>query len=167
MRRALVLFLFALPAVAQTSNKVLVQAISQLCRGSAMARIDSNDADPKVTDNLGNPITAGDPLADPIFVASTRRLVAAFKPAHPDVLVVIALASSNTINAWAYPDWAFESVTNRRVGLVCVPTGFVRFMGDEDELAFMIAHELGHVVDDACRSTVESQSYSRGKQISV
>jgi predicted Zn-dependent protease len=28
----------------------------------------------------------------------------------------------------------------------------IRFMGNEDEIAFIIAHELGHALDDGCKA---------------
>ena len=38
-------------------------------------------------------------------------------------------------------------------GIVCVPVGIVRFLSDSDaELAFVIAHEIGHTLDNACRA---------------
>jgi predicted Zn-dependent protease len=37
--------------------------------------------------------------------------------------------------------------------LICVPVAMVHFMGDaEGELAFIISHEIGHTVDDVCKT---------------
>jgi predicted Zn-dependent protease len=59
----------------------------------------------------------------------------------------VALANSDVINAWAVN-------ANMTVSLVCVPVAMVRFMGDGDgELAFIIAHEIGHTVDDTCKTS--------------
>ena len=58
----------------------------------------------------------------------------------------VALANSDVINAWAVNG-------NMTTSLVCVPVAMVRFMGDGDgELAFIIAHEIGHTVDDTCKT---------------
>lgn len=148
----LLLFLtLTLPLAAQTSNKQFVDAIARQCRGSSMARIDSYTENPAVTDNAGVALAAGDPLADPIFVGSTKRLIPVFKANSNSVRVVIALVSSSEINAWSVIDFANDPTNGNRVALVCVPTAFVGFMGEEDELAFMLAHELGHAVDGECR----------------
>ena len=58
----------------------------------------------------------------------------------------VALANSDVINAWAVN-------ANMATSLVCVPVAMVRFMGDGDgELAFIVAHEIGHTVDDTCKT---------------
>jgi len=59
--------------------------------------------------------------------------------------VYIALTNNNEINSWA----TNFSMTN---SLICVPLAMVHFMSDEGELAFIIAHEIGHTVDDACKT---------------
>jgi predicted Zn-dependent protease len=54
----------------------------------------------------------------------------------------VALVNSNDINAYAV---AFDTIQS----VICVPVGMVHFMGDaESELAFIIAHEIGHTIDD-------------------
>lgn len=58
----------------------------------------------------------------------------------------IALVNSNVVNAWA---------TNFNIAksLICVPIAMVHFMGDaEGELAFIMSHEIGHTVDDQCKT---------------
>jgi predicted Zn-dependent protease len=60
--------------------------------------------------------------------------------------VHIALLHSNAINSW-------EATVDATHFLVCIPQAMVRFMGDaEGELAFVVAHELGHALDDVCRT---------------
>jgi len=58
----------------------------------------------------------------------------------------IALANNSEINAWA-------TNFNMTDSMICVPIAMVHFMGDaEGELAFIIAHEIGHTVDDVCKT---------------
>lgn len=58
----------------------------------------------------------------------------------------IALVESNVINAWA-------TNFNMNVSMICVPVAMVHFMGgDEGELAFILSHEIGHTVDDQCKT---------------
>jgi Zn-dependent protease with chaperone function len=58
----------------------------------------------------------------------------------------IALVNSNVVNAWA----TNFTITN---SLICVPVAMVHFMGDaEGELAFIMSHEIGHTVDDQCKT---------------
>jgi Zn-dependent protease with chaperone function len=60
----------------------------------------------------------------------------------------IAVADSPVINAWDV-----ELSTN--ISLICVPSGMVHFMGDtEGELAFILAHEIGHAIDFRCKSLI-------------
>lgn len=60
--------------------------------------------------------------------------------------VYVALVSSPVINAWA----TNFSMTN---SMICVPIAMVHFMGDaEGELAFILSHEIGHTVDDQCKT---------------
>jgi predicted Zn-dependent protease len=58
----------------------------------------------------------------------------------------IALAKNSDINAWAIP-------LNMSDTLICVPVAMVHFMGDAPgELAFILSHEIGHAVDDQCKT---------------
>lgn len=57
-----------------------------------------------------------------------------------------ALVNNSEINAWAVN-------FDMRNSLLCIPVAMVQFMGDaEGELGFIIAHEVGHAVDDACKT---------------
>lgn len=50
------------------------------------------------------------------------------------------------INAWA-------TNFNMTDSLICMPVAMVHFMGDaEGELAFILSHEIGHTVDDQCKT---------------
>lgn len=60
----------------------------------------------------------------------------------------LAVVESQEINAYTFN-------LSPRSALICIPTGIVRFMGDaEGEMAFIYVHELGHALDDACKSGV-------------
>jgi Zn-dependent protease with chaperone function len=57
------------------------------------------------------------------------------------------LINSNVINAWTVPADGSHS-------LVCVPLGLVLwFRGADGELAYVMAHEFGHAIDEACASS--------------
>jgi Zn-dependent protease with chaperone function len=61
--------------------------------------------------------------------------------------ILVAVVESNIINAW-------DNNLNPRTSLICVPTAMVRFIGDsEGEIAFILAHETGHALDGACKSS--------------
>jgi predicted Zn-dependent protease len=61
-------------------------------------------------------------------------------------VVYVALLRSNSINSW-------EVSVDATHYLVCIPQVMVRFMGDaEGELAFVVSHEIGHALDDLCRT---------------
>lgn len=60
--------------------------------------------------------------------------------------IYVALADSSVINAWAIS-------LNMTTSLICVPVAMVHFMGDaEGELAFILSHEIGHALDDQCKT---------------
>jgi Zn-dependent protease with chaperone function len=63
---------------------------------------------------------------------------------NPDIH--IAVANSSLINAW-------EVDISSETSLICIPVALVHFMeGEEGELAFILAHEVGHAIDDRCRT---------------
>lgn len=155
---AFVLFL-ALPLSAQNPPVQGIHEIEHACRGAFMASIDSAEATPKLKDRNAVPAVG---LADPAFLAASERVTAVFKSAFPDNRVIVALTSTNEINAWTVVNWGTDG-EGRRASLVCVPTAFVRFMGNEDELAFSLAHEFGHAVDEGCR--VVGPPLPRGNQV--
>lgn len=153
MKRIVFFVLIALPAVAiaQTAREQGIARVEATCKGPMMAGIDSHVDNPHVADRSNRILEPGDPPASPAFVQAAERLISAFKSAFPNDRVLITLASSNVINAWTEYDWS-QGTDRRHVALVCVPTAMVDFMGDEDELAFIIAHELGHATDEGCRA---------------
>jgi len=154
MRRLTCVVLLALvaPAAAQTSKdqgiKDTLKIISRDCGGAFMGAIDSAGEPPKAGGYLD-----GDPSRFGAFVRSSERILPAFKAAYPDAHVIVAVVSNGEINAWTVQRWGSDS-QGRRISLVCMPTVFVEFIGNEDELAFVIGHEIGHAVDTdpGCRS---------------
>lgn len=128
----LLLFLtLAIPLAAQTDKQ-----IATVCGAPVLGTIASFDQQPRGV------------LADPPDPA--RPSIAAFARASARLLpmrehepkVIIALVSKDEINA--------NARTSPQVSLVCVPTAMIDFMGNEDEIAFIIAHELGHTIDSQC-----------------
>lgn len=74
-----------------------------------------------------------------------KRLRGAIKPDGKH-RIHVALTRVRMINAWEEP------VDSTRY-LVCVPVAMVHFMGEaEGELAFVVSHEIGHALDDLCRT---------------
>lgn len=75
-----------------------------------------------------------------------RQRLAPILARVPGYEIHLAVVDSNVINAW-------ENNLSPRSALICVSTALVRFMGDsEGEMAFTYAHELGHALDDTCKS---------------
>jgi predicted Zn-dependent protease len=153
MRRLTCVVLLALvaPAAAQTARDRGIARVEQACKGVLMAGIDSSRENPKLADRGDRNLEPGDPLVSAAYAQAVQRLVPVFKSSFPNDRVLISLSSSNVVNAWTQYDWA-QGTNGLHVALVCVPTAMVDFMGDEDELAFIIAHELGHAVDEGCRN---------------
>jgi predicted Zn-dependent protease len=79
-------------------------------------------------------------------IASIRERLAPILARVPGYEINVAVVDSNIINASTFP-------LGQRAALICIPTAIVRFMGDgEGEMAFVFAHELGHALDDTCKS---------------
>jgi predicted Zn-dependent protease len=79
-------------------------------------------------------------------MATIRNRLAPVLARVPSQRIDLAVVDSAVLNAWA-------NYLNPRFTLICVPTAFVRFMGDsEGEMAFIYAHETGHALDDTCKS---------------
>jgi predicted Zn-dependent protease len=79
-------------------------------------------------------------------MSTIRNRLAPVLARVPSQRIDMAVVDSAVLNAWA-------NNLNPRLALICVPTAFVRFMGDsEGELAFIYAHETGHALDDTCKS---------------
>lgn len=79
------------------------------------------------------------------ILAIHRRLLPVLQRA-PGHEIHFAVVDSNIVNAW-------ENNLAGNAALICIPTGMVRNMGDsEGEMAFIYAHEIGHALDDTCKS---------------
>jgi predicted Zn-dependent protease len=131
MKSLLLVLTLTVPLAAQTANQ-----ISTVCGAPVLGTIASFDQQPRGI------------LADPPDPA--RPSIAAFARASQNLLpmreheprVIIALVSKSEINANAH--------TSAQLSIVCIPSAMVDFMGNEDEIAFIVAHELGHTIDSVC-----------------
>jgi predicted Zn-dependent protease len=129
------------------------QAIGKACQGAVLASVDSNTTDFKaqgIVDRTQDGEIVEDPR-DPstaAFAHAGEKMMAVSQRMYGDGRLVIALISSSEINAWSIPHWGNgDSV----ISLVCIPTAMAKFVHNEDELAFVIGHEIGHTVDAECR----------------
>ncbi len=59
--------------------------------------------------------------------------------------IFVAMIPSNEINAYHQP-------MNMRDSVICVPSVMAHFMGGDGELAFILGHEVGHAMDDICKT---------------
>src|SRR5713101_2164915 len=121
------ILLFVSAAFAQTSAQqnqlTKEQLVQQVCRGPEITSGAEFDTFRRAVQNVGQ------------VISRDRQ--------H---LTYIALANNNEINAWAVN---FDMTHS----MICVPVAMVNFMGDaEGELAFIVAHEIGHTVDDVCKT---------------
>jgi hypothetical protein len=157
MRRALVLFLLlALPAAAATRDQ-LTAGITKFCRGAFLESLDSDEEQSTVRDAKGNTVALEESRGFPNFARAAGELMPHLKTSYLQTSrrrVFIALVANQEINAWTFINWATKPTDGNTVSLVCIPTSYVMFMSNEDELAFSIAHELGHAVDPdpGCRA---------------
>jgi predicted Zn-dependent protease len=70
----------------------------------------------------------------------------ALRLAHASRHIHFAVINSPLINAW-------DVNLSAGVSLICIPAALVQFMGGEDgELAFILAHEIGHATDKRCKT---------------
>ena len=62
-----------------------------------------------------------------------------------DIIYTIALVKNDSdVNAWTHAG-----------GFIYVTTGLMNFVNSEDELAFCIAHEIGHNENEHCKASVQ------------
>lgn len=157
----LLLFLtltLTLPALAQTTPQKLNESIKAACHASAMQTMNTSDSSPVVR-GVDGAILADESRGFQVFGLAGAKILEQLKAAEPSLHVVMALVLSNEINAHTMAQWATMR-DGSRVSLVCVPTSFVEFVRNEDELAFFIGHEFGHAVDAACFG-----QHNRGDQV--
>jgi predicted Zn-dependent protease len=167
-----VLFLTTLAAAQETipyepaASAVSLRDVGKACEGAVMASVDSNTADFKaqgIVDRTQDGEIVEDPR-DPSTAAFARageKMMAVSQRMYGDGRLVIALISSSEINAWSLPHWIDS---DSPISLVCIPTAMAKFVHNEDELAFVIGHEIGHTVDADCRPLVTTASTARGNK---
>jgi Zn-dependent protease with chaperone function len=67
---------------------------------------------------------------------------------YPQYFVGMVVIQSPAINAWN----TRAGYANPRKSLICFPTGMVDLLRNDGEIAFIMAHEAGHGLDDVCIS---------------
>jgi predicted Zn-dependent protease len=140
MRILLIIVLLSAAAVAQDepSPAVSLKDVGARCGGAVLASLDSNSPDLKATG-----VVDDDPQRPGLsaFARAAARILAVSKRLQGNH-VLVALISSSEISAWSVPRYTSD------LGLVCFPTAMADFIGNEDEIAFVIGHEIGHTVRD-------------------
>ena len=68
-----------------------------------------------------------------------QRIIAPARHVAP--YTTIGVVNSDVINAFTFP------IPNQRGGIVCLTRGIINLMSNEDELASVTAHEVGHALD--------------------
>src|SRR5579859_6781677 len=71
------------------------------------------------------------------------KLLPTFQRQYAGQGVVFLVVKSPTINAW--------TIIGENRSLICVPTAMVDFLSGDGEVAFIMGHEMGHAVDQACK----------------
>jgi predicted Zn-dependent protease len=71
------------------------------------------------------------------------KLLPTFQRQYAGQGVTFLVVKSPTINAW--------TVVGERGSLICMPTAMVDFLSGDGEVAFIMGHEMGHAVDQACK----------------
>src|SRR6266853_1583419 len=71
------------------------------------------------------------------------KLLPTFQRQYAGQGVTFLVVKSPTINAW--------TVVGESRSLICVPTAMVDFLSGDGEVAFIMGHEMGHAVDQACK----------------
>lgn len=80
-------------------------------------------------------------------IARVRKIIPKLGPTvfrqYPGQKITYLTVTSPIVNAW--------TIVGKTASLVCLPTAIVDLMSSEGELAFIMGHETGHAVDDACK----------------
>jgi predicted Zn-dependent protease len=82
------------------------------------------------------------------------KLKASFTREYPGRSVLFVPVKSPVINAWTI-------VGDTKKSMVCMPTGFIDFLSGDGEIAFVMGHEIGHAVDQACMRTRKDKAEQR------
>lgn len=81
-----------------------------------------------------------------VIEATVKRLTQGRTSLSSTVPIVIAPVRGDIVNAWT-----FSNVGERHAALICLPAGMRQIVKDApQELASIIAHEMGHAVDREC-----------------
>lgn len=138
----LLLFLaLTVPLAAQTINE---KQLATVCGAPVLGAIANFEQQPR-----GILADAPDPARPSIAAfarASERLLSTHYNYKDLGQRLFILMVSDSTINATTHTN------ATGNLSFVCIPSGFVDFIGNEDELAFIIAHEIGHAIDFSCLS---------------
>lgn len=81
------------------------------------------------------------------------RIQPTIKRQYPKEPIAYITVKSATINAWTVP--------GRPQSFVCMPTAMIDFMSNDGELAFVMGHETGHAVDEACKGHARDNATQR------
>jgi predicted Zn-dependent protease len=82
------------------------------------------------------------------------KLRTTFKREYPGRSVLFLPVKSPVINSWTV-------IADSKKSLVCMPTGIIDFLSNDGELAFVMGHEIGHAVDQACMRTKKDKAEQR------
>ncbi|MGC1606403.1 MAG: M48 family metallopeptidase [Candidatus Acidiferrum sp.] len=82
------------------------------------------------------------------------KLAPTFRREYPNQTVLFLTVKSPIINAWTI-------TASPQKSLVCVPTGIIDFLSGDGELAFIMGHETGHAVDQACKIPKNTKALQR------
>jgi predicted Zn-dependent protease len=128
-------------------NKLVLLCLITLCLSGAFAQVSSQPNQLTKAQVIQKVCRGSEIASGPEFDIFHRAFAKLAPVIQQDPhIVYIALADNNDINAWATN---FDMTHS----MICVPVAMVHFMGDaEGELAFIIAHEIGHTVDDVCKT---------------
>jgi predicted Zn-dependent protease len=95
------------------------------------------------------PIVSGSDARWKKIISVVNSLRPSLKRQFPNELVGIFLVESSEINAWTI------APPGVRASIICFPTIMtVFFGGNEDEIAFILGHEIGHAVDEKCKEAL-------------
>lgn len=129
-----------------------VSIVFTVCLAPLLVSMAFGQAQPKLTREqaiekvCGAPEVTSGPSLDEIKHIEQKLGTVVLAPALAQHRIRVVVVSSNVINAWTVR-------FNMSDSLICVPDAMAHFMGDaEGELAFILSHEIGHALDDQCKT---------------
>jgi predicted Zn-dependent protease len=87
--------------------------------------------------------------AAPIF----QKLMPTFQRQYAGQSVTFLVVKSPIINAW--------TIVSDSRSLICMPTAMIDFLSSDGEVAFIMGHEMGHAVDQACKGPKNDMTVHR------